>query len=50
MLRNFKHDNQKVFSKPGGYKFRKDRVQVLEEIRQKIVIEKGSAMDLMDLS
>lgn len=50
MFRNLKHDNAKVFSKPGGYQFRKDRVQVLEEIRHKIVVEKGDASELMDLS
>ena len=50
MLRNHKHDNFKVFTKPGGYQFRKDRVQVLEEVRQKIVVEQGSSLDLMDLS
>jgi len=41
MLRNLKHDNFKMFSKPEGYSFRKDRVQVLEEFRHKIVIEEG---------
>ena len=49
-FRNLKHDNHKVFSKPGGYQFRKDRVQVLEEFRQKFVVEEGSSLDLMDLS
>ena len=49
-FRNLKHDNQKVYSKPGGYQFRKDRVQVLEEIRHKIVVEKGSASELMELN
>jgi len=41
MLRNLKHDNFKVFSKPGGYQFKKDRVQVLEEFRHKLVVEEG---------
>ena len=50
MLRNLKHDNHKVFSKPGGYTFRKDRVQVLEEIRHKLIVEEGSSLELMDLS
>ena len=36
MLRNLKHDNKKVYSKPGGYQFRKERVQVLEEVRFKL--------------
>ena len=50
MLRNLKHDNSKVYSKPGGYTFRKDRVHVLEEIRHKLVVEEGSSLELMDLS
>lgn len=50
MLRNLKHDNSKVFSKPGGYGFRKDRVQVLEEFRHKFVVEEGSSLELMELS
>lgn len=41
MHRNLKHDNFKVFSKPGGYQFRKEKVQVLEEFRHKLVIEEG---------
>jgi 20S proteasome subunit beta 2 len=49
-FRNLKHDNQKVYSKPGGYQFRKDRVQVLEEIRHKIVVEKGATSELMELN
>lgn len=36
-LRNYKHDNFKIFSKPDGYKFRPERVVVLEEYRHKIV-------------
>ena len=40
-LRNYKHDNHKVFSKPGGYGFPKDRVQVIEEFKHKIVVEDG---------
>jgi 20S proteasome subunit beta 2 len=50
MYRNLKHDNKKVFSKPGGYAFRPERIQVLEEIRHKIVVTEGSSLDLMDLS
>ena len=46
-LRNYKKDNFKIFSKPDGYKFRKDRVVVLEESRHKIQEEKGDEpMDL----
>lgn len=33
MFRNIKSDNHKVFSKPGGYTFNKDRVQILEEYK-----------------
>jgi len=37
-LRNYKHDNSKIFSKPDGYKFREERVKVLEEYRHKIAV------------
>jgi 20S proteasome subunit beta 2 len=47
MMRNLKHDNHKMFSKPGGYKFRPDRCVVLEEVRHQIKVEKGDEpMDL----
>jgi 20S proteasome subunit beta 2 len=48
MLRNYKHDNHKVYSKPGGYQFVKDRVKVLEEFKLKFVVEE--AEQPMDLS
>ena len=32
MLRNYKHDNKKIYSKPDGFKFPKDKIQVFEEI------------------
>ena len=48
MYRNIRSDNKKVFSKPGGYKFAKDRVVVLEEYRSKLVVE--DAPQPMDLS
>lgn len=48
MLRNHKHDNSKVFSKPGGYTFKKDRVVVLNEIKHRVVVEAGEQP--MDLS
>ena len=48
MFRNLKSDNSKIFSKPGGYKFDKARVQVLEEYKQKLVVE--AAEMPMDLS
>ena len=41
MFRNIKSDNYKVFSKPGGYKFNKDRVVILEEYKKKISVEEG---------
>jgi 20S proteasome subunit beta 2 len=51
MLRNLKHDNFKVYSKPGGYQFRKDRVQVLEEVRFKLGTSSASGENMMmDLS
>ena len=37
MLRNYKSDNRKQYSKPGGFQFKPDRVQVIEEV----VIEFG---------
>lgn len=49
-IRSYKHDNFKIYSKPGGYKFRKDRVTVLEEFRHKIIVEDGNKSELMDLS
>src|SRR3712207_8211591 len=33
--------NFKVFSKPEGYTFPKDKVQVIQEFRHKIVVEEG---------
>ena len=38
-LRNIKSDNFKVFSKPGGYKFPKDRVNVLETYKMKLQVD-----------
>ena len=48
MHRNIKSDNYKMFSKPGGYTFSKDKVKVLEEYKHKIVVEDGAMP--MDLS
>jgi len=48
MFRNIKSDNSKVFSKPGGYTFKKERVEVLNEYRMKLVVEEGEQP--MDLS
>lgn len=44
-MRNLKQDNKKLFEKPDGYKFRKDKIQVLEEFKQKLVVE-NVPMDL----
>lgn len=47
-MRNYKHDNKKVYSKPGGYKFREDRVKVLDEVKLKLVVEEGEQpMEIM---
>lgn len=46
--RNLKSDNFKMFSKPGGFTFKKERVEVLEEYRRKLVV--SSAEMPMDLS
>ena len=35
-LRNFKHDNFKIYSKPGGFNFPKDKVIVVEEFIHKM--------------
>ena len=40
-FRNLKTDNFKMFSKPDGYNFRKERVVVLEEYKHKIEESKG---------
>lgn len=40
-LRNYKHDNKKIYSKPEGYKFRKERVEVINEFRHKLIVEEG---------
>ena len=45
-FRNIKSDNFKMYSKPGGYTFNKERVQVLEEYKQKLQVEEVK----MDLS
>lgn len=49
--RNVKSDNKKVFEKPDGYKFRPDRVQVINEYRVKgLVVEQKGGPQPMDLS
>jgi len=40
-MRNLKQDNKKMFEKPGGYQFRPERVQVLEEYRHKLEVSSG---------
>jgi len=47
-FRNIKSDNHKIFSKPGGYKFSKERVNILEEYKQKLIVEPAEMP--MDLS
>lgn len=37
-LRNIKTDNHKMYAKPGGYKFRPERVNVLKEYQVKGMI------------
>ena len=47
LTRSVKSDNFKVFSKPGGYKFPKDRVKVIDEYKEKMIVEDaGAPMDL----
>ena len=41
MHRNIKSENKKMFSKPGGFKFNKDKVVILEEYKKKLVVEDG---------
>ena len=48
-LRNYKHDNKKVYSKPGGYTFPKEKLKVLEEFRHKLIVEEVKVQP-MDLS
>ena len=47
-LRNIKSDNHKIYSKPGGFKFNPENVKVLNEYKEKLIIEKGPVP--MDLS
>lgn len=48
MYRNIKSDNKKLFGKPGGYSFDKDKLVVLGEYKQKLQVENGPVP--MDLS
>lgn len=48
LYRNIKSDNKKIFSKPGGYAFDKDKLTVLGEYKQKLLVEDGPVP--MDLS
>lgn len=46
-LRNIKSDNRKIFSKPGGYQFKKDRVQVIAEYKHLVkAVDGGELMEL----
>ena len=42
-MRNLKTDNFKIFSKPDGYNFRKERVNVLETYTHAIEESKGES-------
>jgi 20S proteasome subunit beta 2 len=47
VFRNIKSDNFKIYSKPGGYKFNPDRVEVLETYKHAIqVVDGGQPMEL----
>jgi len=48
LYRNIKSDNKKEFSKPGGYKFKKENVVTLQEYKHKLTVEDGPVP--MDLS
>lgn len=41
-MRGYKSDNHKMFNKPDGYTFKKERVQVLNEYKHKLVVEEGA--------
>jgi 20S proteasome subunit beta 2 len=41
VYRNIKSDNFKIFSKPGGYKFKPERVEVLKTYNHPVVVEDG---------
>lgn len=47
-IRGVKTDNKKIYSKPDGYTFGKDKIVVLEEYKTKIAVEEGEQP--MDLS
>lgn len=48
--RSIRSDNKKVYSKPDGYTFDKERVKVLNEYRQKGLITVEQGAQPMDLS
>ena len=48
MNRNIRSENKKMFSKPGGYAFDKDKLTILAEYKNKIKVEDGPVP--MDLS
>ena len=37
-MRNLKSDNYKIYEKPEGWQFKKDRVQVLNEYKHKLEV------------
>ena len=49
-IRSIRSDNKKIYSKPDGYKFHKERVQVLAEYKQKGLIIEESGPQPMELS
>ena len=48
LYRNIKSDNYKLFSKPGGYSFDPEKLNVLGEYKLKLIEEEGPVP--MDLS
>ena len=48
MHRNIKSDNKKEYSKSGGCVFPKDKINILEEYKSKIIVSEGQVP--MDLS
>ena len=43
VTRSYKHDNFKIYSKPGGYSFPAGTTEVIEEYRHKLLISDGDA-------
>ena len=47
-MRNLKTDNKKLYEKPEGYQFRKERVQVLKQYNHptKVVVDSAQPMQI----